>query len=223
MGFWSGISSFVSSACSFIGGCVSSLGKSLVDLSSTFIEKLAPVMGVVCNIIKILAIAFDVIKPKDSVDELGAKACESNLKPEDFSTTEEYINHLKSNIKLDKEKLDNRSEIEKLAHKGIGASIVKKGIEEKSGVNMSDDFLYCVAKGNLTGSEALGLIKIFKENNLTSMEKFESFMKNTLSLSEKIQTGELIVEGLLATEENKEKTKDEIKAKITDMELEQDR
>ncbi|MGL4403455.1 MAG: hypothetical protein ACRCTS_07035 [Fusobacteriaceae bacterium] len=219
MGFFSGISNFVSSACNFIGGCLPSLGKALAGAASVLIGKLFPVIDIVISIVKVIGVALGLIEEKDEVDELGAKACESELKPEDFSTTEEYINHLKNDIKLDKEKFEGRSEIEKLAHKGIGVSIVKKGMEEKLGMEISNDFLYYAGKANLSGGETFGLMKIFKENNFTSMEKFESFMKNGMPLSEKIKTGEMITDGLLNTDENKDKSREDIEKKVVDMEL----
>ena len=223
MGFWSGVCSFVSSACSFVGSAVSKIGSALVSAASSFIEKLGPVIGAVCNILKSIGVSLGIIKPEDEIDELGAKACETDKKPEDFESIQEYINHLKNDVKLDKEKFEKRTEAEKLAHQGIGATLVKKGVEEKVGIDITDDFLGFCVKGALSGSETLGLINAFKANNSTSTEKFDSYMKNKLSLEEKIKTGSIIEEGLMLAEENQGKSKSEIQDKVIEMELKADR
>jgi len=217
MGFWSGLGSLVSSACSFVGSCVSSVGRALVGAATTVIEKLGSVIDTVVNVVKSVGVALGIIKPEDNIEELGARACESDLKPENFDSVTEYIEHLKNDIELDKEKFESRSKDVRLAHKGIGLAIMKDGIKEKSGIEITDDFLLHVGKNNISGSETLGIINSFKLNGETSTEKFDTYMKNTMTLEEKIKIGGIIVDGFVAG--NKDVDRDKMENRLTEIEL----
>ncbi len=156
MGFWSSVGSFVSSACSAIGSAVSSIGSALASTASSFLKVASPYLGPIVNVVMALAQSLGILTEEDDMDELGAKAMESEKGPEDFNSTAEYIDHLKNEVKLDKEKFANATESEKLAHKAVGTSIAIKGIEEKKGFDIPNEAWLAMGKmglGNLAGKE----------------------------------------------------------------------
>ena len=221
MGFWSSVGSVFSGACSVIGSVVSSIGSAIGNAATSIVRTLGTIIDKVINIVKAVAIKLGILEEKDDIEELGARACESELKPENFDSTAEYIEHLKTNVELDKEKMENRTEADKLAHKGIGIAIVKKGIKEKTGLDLTDDFLYTVGKNDLSFEETYSLMENFKGAGMTSTAKFDNYMKNGLSLEEKIKMGDIIINGLV--DGNKGSSKKAMDEKLTEMELKHDR
>lgn len=211
----------ISGACNVIGSAISSIGSAIANTATSIVKILGTVIDKVMDVVKDVALALGIIEEKDDIEELGARACESKLKPEDFDSTVEYIEHLKTNVELDKKEMENRTQEDKLAHKGIGIAIIKKGIKEKTGLELTDNFLYTVGKNNLSFEETYSLMENFKGAGMTSTVKFDNYMKNDLSLEEKIKMGDIIINGLV--DGNKGSTKETMDEKLTDMELKHDR
>ena len=217
----SSVCNLIGSAVSTISSVASSIGRGLASVATSIVTKLESVIGKVSNVVKASAIALGLIEKEDDIEDLGARACESDLKPEDFDTTAEYIEHLKNNVELDKEKMENKTDVDKLAHKGIGIAIMKKGIQEKTGLDLTDDFLYTIGKNDLSFEETYSLMEKFKDAGMTSTLKFDSYMKNELSLEEKIKMGDIIIDGLV--DGNKGSKREDMEDKLIDIELKQDR
>ena len=150
MGLISGICSFVSGAVSAISSAFGSLG-SLVSVASNFLKVASPYLGIIGNIISVIGNLLGVKKEDENLEEIGAKAMKSDKKPENFDSYNDYIKHLRENIKLDKEEMENASKELKLARTAVGATIVSKGIEEKKGMEISVDTWVAMAKAGLDG------------------------------------------------------------------------
>lgn len=121
MGFWSSVSSFVSSACSVIGGAVSKIGSEIVKVATSIASLGVSLAEKVGEAIKSVGISLGIIRPEESMEELGEKAMLSEKTPNDFDSISEYIDHLRNDVVIDKEKLDSLSDAEKLARSSIGA------------------------------------------------------------------------------------------------------
>lgn len=217
----SAVGSFVSGACSVIRSAISSVGNAIGNAATSIVKTLETVIDKVIDVVKVVAIKLGIIEEKDDIEELGARACESDLKPEDFDSTVEYIEHLKTNVELDKEKMQNRTETDKLAHKGIGIAIMKNGIKEKMGLDLTDGFLYTVGKNDLSFEETYCLMESFKNAGMTSTAKFDNYMKNDLSLDERIKMGDIIIDGFVNG--NKGSTREGMEDKLVEIELKHDR
>lgn len=166
MGLISGICSFVSGAVSAISSAFGSLG-SLVSVASNFLKVASPYLGIIGNIISIVGNLLGVKKEDESLEEIGAKAMKSDKKPENFDSYNDYIKHLRENIKLDKEEMENASKELKLARTAVGATVVSKGIEEKKEMEISVDTWVAMAKAGLDGKiDVVNLIlDTFKDKN----------------------------------------------------------
>ena len=86
--------------------------------------------------IRKIGVALGVIEDDEDIDELGAKAMEADKKPEDFEYVSDYIQYLKDEVQLDREKSEKADDKTKAARKAVGATIVAKGIEEKKDTNI---------------------------------------------------------------------------------------
>ena len=143
------IGSGISAVAGAIGGFASSIGSALVSGATSLISTISSVgaklLGrasigeVISGIGKIVGLFTE--DDDEDIDDLGCRACNSESKPEDFDSTEQYINHLKNDIQYDKEQA--RAEMEKnptkrYAYAAVGATIAGTGISEKLGIDLGD-------------------------------------------------------------------------------------
>ena len=157
--FFSGVGSLISSVSSSLGG--------LASIAGNFLKVVSPYLGIVTNIIGVIGNLLGVKKEDENLEDIGAKAMKSDKKPENFDSYNDYIKHLRENIKLDKEEMENASKELKLARTAVGATIVSKGIEEKKGMEISVDTWVAMAKAGLDEKrDVVNLIlDTFKDKN----------------------------------------------------------
>ena len=127
----SAIGSVVSSAINVVSSVAGSIGGALASSASSFLKVASPYLSVVLDVISVVSQLLGILNPEDDIEEMGAKAMEADKKPEDFDSNAEYIDYLRNDIELDKEKFENATDSERVARQAVGASIVIKGIEEK--------------------------------------------------------------------------------------------
>jgi len=188
MGFLSSVGSCISSACSVISSAVSGA----VGALATGLAKLESGLGAVSAIVQVIGLALGIIKPKEDVEELGAKAMQTDKKPEDFDQYSDYIDHLRNDIKLDKEKFENATDTEKLARTAVGTSIVIKGVEESKGFDIPLKAWVAMATMGLegkSGAEVGAIIDAFKGDFTTLSE----YTKGELSVKKDMETSETLV------------------------------
>ncbi|ELA9201513.1 hypothetical protein ACFSJQ_23310 [Vibrio olivae] len=214
MGFWSSVSSFVSSACSVIGGAVSKIGSEIVKVATSITSLGVSLAEKVGEAIKSVGISLGIIRPEESMEELGEKAMLSEKTPNDFDSISEYIDHLRNDVVIDKEKLDSLSDAEKLARSSIGASITLEGINEKLNTVVSPSFMATVAAQDLEAKKIIGMIKAYKEKNLNT-DDYSLYLKDELSIDESHKHGSALVEAYQKLEP--ELTTEQIEDKVMEL------
>ncbi|WP_023604338.1 hypothetical protein [Aliivibrio logei] len=193
MGFWRGVCSFVSGACSAISSVVSSIGRGIANVATTITSLGVELAAKVSDAIKAVGISLGIIRPEDTMEELGERAILSDKKPEDFDSINEYIDHLKNNVQFDKEKFDRLDDKELLARSSIGASITLKGINEKLNATVTPEFMATVASQELEANEIIETIKIYKEKEL-KLEDYDLYLNDELTLDETDKHSDALVE-----------------------------
>jgi len=171
MGFWSGLGSLVSSAVSVVSSIAGSLG----GLAASALKIAGPLLGPIASIVSAVAQILGVFKKDDDVEELGAKAMQSDKKPEDFNSNAEYIDHLRNDIQLDREKFEKAGPVEKLARTAMGTSIAMKGINEEKGFDIPIEAWASMAKLGLNENdtkEVETIIDTFKNGKLEDFAKY---------------------------------------------------
>ena len=194
MGFWSGLGSAISSACSYVSSAVSSIGSALVSSASKLLDIAGTRLSPIVAIIQIVATLIGVLTKEDDVEELGAKAMQpESKKPEDFDSNAEYIEYLREEVKLDKEKFDKAGDVEKTARTAVGASIVAKGISEQKGFDIPLETWVAMAKLNLTdkAQEVDKLLETFKDGKL---EDFAKYVDGKLDIKKEGEIGDELVD-----------------------------
>ncbi|MDO5517064.1 MAG: hypothetical protein Q4F66_05875 [Clostridium sp.] len=181
----SAISSSISSLCSGIGGALFSGTGGVATIAKAFI---APVIGLglpeillavqaVGAIISVVAEILGLKKEEESPEELGMKAEQADKKPEDFESTQAYIEYLRKEVQVDKDKLENLTDAEKIGYGAVGSALYAKGIEEKYGMQMSGDFWTTVSQMKMSGQEVKTYIDNFKMHDITDMKDMTDYIK----------------------------------------------
>ena len=178
MGFLSAVGSFISGAISVVSSAIGSLGGALSGAVSNFLKIAGSHLNVAIQIIQIVSLLLNILNQNDNIEELGAKAIESDKKPEDFDSNAEYIDYLKNEVTLDHEKFEKASDIEKMARGAIGATIVVKGVEEKKGFDIPIETWIAMSKLDLKGTDKEKAIELDNILN-TFNSKLEDFVKYT--------------------------------------------
>ncbi|WP_297479760.1 hypothetical protein [uncultured Photobacterium sp.] len=193
MGLFSSLCSFVSSACSTISRAVSNIGRGIASVATSIVSLGVSLAAKVSDAIKGVGISLGIIRPEDTMEELGERAILSDKKSEDFDSINEYIDHLKNNVLFDKEKFDRLNDKELLARSSIGASITLKGINEKLNATVTPEFMAIVASQKLEVNEIIETIKVYKEKEL-NLDDYDLYLNDELTLDETNKHSSALVE-----------------------------
>lgn len=196
MGFWSSVgsalSSVISDACSVVSSVASTLG-SIANRAITILEMGASLAIRVGEVIKALGISLGIIQSSDDLQELGEKAMMSEKTPADFDSISAYIDHLRNDVTIDKEKFSRLDEKELLARSAIGSAITLQGINEKLETVVCPQFMAMVATQNLTADEIVATIKTYKEKSLSTSD-YSLYLKDELSIAQSREHSNALVE-----------------------------
>lgn len=196
MGFWSSVgsalSSVISGACSVVSSVASTLG-SIANRAITILEMGASLAIRVGEVIKALGISLGIIQSSDDLQELGEKAMMSEKTPADFDSISAYIDHLRNDVTIDKEKFSRLDEKELLARSAIGSAITLQGINEKLETVVCPQFMAMVATQNLTADEIVATIKTYKEKSLSTSD-YSLYLKDELSIAQSREHSNALVE-----------------------------
>ncbi|MCM1123518.1 MAG: hypothetical protein NC416_13125 [Eubacterium sp.] len=191
------ISGAVSSIGSFIGGfakgvvgAVAKIGIGSIEVVAGAINFVGEVMHEIVNLLG--------IKSEVSPEILGAKAVQAEQNIEDFDgDAEAYIQYLKEEIELDKEKFNQMTSEEKLGCEVIGITLETKAVEKKlGGIEISEESLAELGKIHMAGidinaGKLLDIIKVLKESGITNMDDVVDFIEER-GKSDRIKTGEVL-------------------------------
>lgn len=187
------IGSGISAIAGAIGGFASSIGSALVSGATSLVSTISSVgaklLGsasigeVVSGIGKIIGLFTS--DDDEDIDDLGCRACNSDAKPEDFDSTEQYIKHLKNDIQYDKEQARAEMEkdpIKKYAYAAVGATIAGNGISEKMGIDLGDKGITALglmhrAAPYLTASNFTDFLSVLAKNGHRDMSDVFSYFQ----------------------------------------------
>lgn len=161
---------------------------SIVEFAQ-MIDKAADVMGDVLYALGINA---------DPADVIGAKIVQADKGIDDFDSIEAYINYLKNEIELDKEKFDALSTEEKIAYSITGMAVEAGAIGEKLGVEIPVEAVELVAKVAEIGKiaveakEIISLISKLKDEGIVNLNDVCDCL-NGSGESDRLKTGEVLL------------------------------
>jgi len=177
----------LAAAGSMIMSCAGTIGTALASSASSLLGVVGKHLVPVSNIISSLAQILGIFKKEDTPEDLGRRAIVSTQKPEDFDSTEQYIEHLRNDIELDQEKMKKETDVEKMAYTAIGAGIGIKSISEKKGFDIPMETWVTFAKlgMEIKEKEINALLDFFKGD----IGKVSEYAEGKLSAKEEMEVG----------------------------------
>lgn len=167
----------------------------LVTKLPTIIETAIKVIKTVAPIIKAVAEVMEVLQPNDNIEDLGQKAMQEETRPKmEDESTEQYIEYLRNEVKLDEEKWKNMTPEDELKANVLGTSIVTTAISEKTGVEISPYFIATIPKLELSANQISEYIKTFKENGIDSLDDLTDYLRGELSGDKKAEIHQIVKE-----------------------------
>lgn len=142
MGFFSFMSTAISSACSTIGSALSSFANGLGPVLSTIathLPKLGEALGQFAN--NFLQ-AVGILKPDEDVKQLGERALQAaqeGITPEKFDDFDDYVEALR-NFEIDPDKAKTRNDVERLV---VGLGVGSFGLEK----SLRQHLAHCLLSG----------------------------------------------------------------------------
>jgi len=205
--------SLITTAVSAVTQLATVIGPVISKLA-VLVAELAPVVDKVMLIVQAVGDLLGVLKPGESVSVMGEKATQSNKKPDDFTRYSDYIDHLRQEVPLDKEKFDNASDVDKLIRAAVGTAVVIKTIEEHKGFEIPLNAWTALATMGFegkSGKEVGAVIGAFKGDFTTLSE----YAKGELSVKKDIETTSVLESMYKELEPNSSGA--EIKEKVTQL------
>jgi len=201
MGFFSGLCDFVGSAISAVGSALGSVVGTIGGWASNLLKVASPWLGWTMEVVKWAGRFMNVMKPDDNIEELGQKALDADKMPEDFDSNATYIDYLRHEVQLDREKFKKAGTTEKLARQATGVAVVAKGIEEKK--DMTIDLSTWVAMGKLASEQQLqhkeqevdALLEAFKKGEISQAD-FADYVEGKLDEQKELTVGDRLIEVL---------------------------
>lgn len=110
------------------------------------------------------------------------RAAEMNIEPEDFNSTEEYLNYVRENIPDEApgffEAMDEK---ERLKYASVGAGVYVRGLEEKYGVTLDPAFWNAVRQSGMREFFSVEtLIRSLREHGVTDGTLLDDFFSGGL-------------------------------------------
>jgi len=158
----------------------STLGPMIARTAPMVLKTVGENLPKVIQAIEQLSIASSVLKPNESVNELGAKAIAADKTPEDFNEINDYIDYLRNDV-TEVTLSDEPTSV--LARQAIGSAILLQGLNTELSTNISLPFLNKVAEIGVGSKVVFEIIKAYSDSRL-NIEQIEAYSDGQLSLNE---------------------------------------
>lgn len=219
MSILAAIGGFISAAAAVIGPALSTaatfIATKLPAILQTASVIVSAISSIVVNVSKMLSIAPEGELP----DELGAKTLQEGTRPiKEGETTQEYLDYLRNEVTLDREKYDKMTAEQKLNCEIIGDTMLAKSIEEKTGIGIPPEFLLVAGQINMEYHTVNALINAFSNNGIDSLGDYAKYIANDMSEKDAIKVGGAIREAISVV--NPEMTPEDIEAEVIAMKQE---
>lgn len=200
MGLFALIGGALSAAATVIGPVLTSAATFLVTKLPVVLETAAVCVSAISTVVTKVSEMLSIAPPGEKPDELGAKAMQEGTRPIGFEeTTQEYLDYLRNDVVLDREKFEKMTKEERLNCEVIGDTMLAKSIEEKTGVEMTGEFLLTIPQANLQYQTVSALIKEFSNAGITSLNDFTRYISNDMSEAEAEKVGGAVKEAIRDT------------------------
>lgn len=212
IGFLAALIPIVTNAITTLATLAPKIAPWLLEGAKVLLNIIGKELPIIIDSVEKASDILEIIKKEETNSyDLGIRSTETDKRPEDFDSIQEYIKFLTEEVKCDKK---NHSESEVLCYKAIGGKLLMKGIEEKIELNTNPDFWLEVSRNKLSEREIIEILKEYKKNNLEL--DFADYLNGKLIPKEEQTRGEMLVNILVSL--NPESSKEEIENRLMKME-----
>lgn len=226
-GIFTSILSGITSLFSGVGPTVCNIAANLVAALPKALEIGKIVLHAIAEVVVKTAQIIEISPENENVEELGAKAMQEDTRPRmDDESMEDYLDYLRNEVTLDKEKLLMLSEENKIKCQAVGVGMLSEAIFEKNGVELSPAFLIAMNKMRMSAEILSTYLKEFSKNEINTMDILLDYLKGNLSDMETKDTHNIIRDiekhispdaNMLEIQEKIEKYKDAVKQDETEL------
>lgn len=218
-GLFTAIGGFISTVATKIGPILSTAANIIATKLPVVLETASVIVSAISNVVTKVSEMLDIVPQEENPEEIGAKTIQEGTRakgPEE--TTQEYLDYLRTEVPLDRERFERMSEEEKMGCEIIGDTMLAKSIEEKTGVELPSEFLLTIPQAKLQCETVLALIKAFSDAGISSLNEYTRYISNDMSESEANVVGAAIKSAIQET--SPEMTPEEIQREVITMKQE---
>jgi len=219
MGLLALIGGAISAVAATIGPALSAAATFVVTKLPVILETAAVCVSAISTVVTKVSEMLNIAPPGEIPEELGAKVMQEKTRPiGPEETTQEYLDYLRNEVELDREKFEKMTKEERLNCEIIGDTMLAKSIEEKTGIELPGDFLYTIPQAKLEYQTVLALIKSFSDAGISSLDDFTRYIANDMSEAEAETVGNAVKNAIQET--SPEMSQEEIQKEIVAMKQE---
>ncbi len=219
MSILAAIGGFISATAAVIGPALSTAATFIVTKLPTILQTASVIVSAITSIVTNVSKMLNIAPEGEQPDELGAKALQEGTRPiKEGETTQEYLDYLRNEVPLDKEKYDKMTPEQKLNCEIIGDTMLAASIEEKTGVEVPPEFLLAAGKIQMGYQTVYSLINAFKNSGIYSLGDYAKYISNDMSEKDAIKVGGAVKAAI--ADANPEMTPEDIEAEVIAMKQE---
>lgn len=188
---------FLGPVISGLTSLASTIGPVVAKVATTIVTKLPEITRTIIKVAEVISEVAKILgmNEHETPEVIGAKMQQEGTRGRlDDESMEEYLDYLREEIKLDKEKMLNMSDEDRVKCTAIGIGALSQTINEKFDVKLSGDFIVDMNKMQMTAQEIASYVKKFECKGIESMDTLSDFLNDKLSDAEKQQVYETITE-----------------------------
>ncbi|MEG2364071.1 MAG: hypothetical protein RR942_08800 [Romboutsia sp.] len=207
--FIGGLCTLGATAINTIGTAISTVGAAVVVGAKALIPALKTVGAVidivckVCSIVLEIAHKLGLVEQDEKIEEIGAKTLQEDTRGRlDGESASEYMEYLRNEVELDREKFEKMKDEDKVACSALGTRLVADSIEEKLSFELPSKAILAAGFADINSQELKSIIDNFKKNDIKSLDIFDKYLSKDLNLSENIKIDKIIVGSIKECNEN---------------------
>ena len=134
------------------------------------------------NVVSDIAKILGVLGPEENAEDIGAKAMQEGTRPREINeSAQDYLDYLRNEVELDREKQAKMDEKDRMACIAAGSALVLATTAEKNDVELTPTYIANASKSRLLSADnILKMAHKFKDNNI-EINKFNEYFDNNLS------------------------------------------
>lgn len=219
MSILAAIGGFLTAAASVIGPALSTAATFIATKLPAILQTASVIVGSITSIVTNVSKMLNIAPEGEQPDELGAKTLQEGTRPiKEGETTQEYLDYLRNEVTLDREKYEKMTAEQKLNCEIIGDVMLAASIEETTGVEIPPEFLVAAGKVQMGYQTVNALINTFSDKGIDSLGDYTKYIENDMSEEDAIKVGGAVRNAI--SERSPDMTPEEIEAEVVAMKRE---